>query len=90
MKLDSLERARAELEKRLDDEFYLAIVMKAKGKVIGEIFGHPEGTAPEDETVDTFSPCWMLNQAYQSRGYAYEAAHAYFDFLFKQMGIRRI
>lgn len=51
MKLDSLEAARAEIEKRLDDDLYLAIVLKESGKVIGEIFGHPEGTAPEDETL---------------------------------------
>ena len=90
MKLDSLEAARAEIEKRLDDDLYLAIVLKESGKVIGEIFGHPEGTNPEDETMDTFSPCWMLNDTYQGKGYAYEAAHAYFDYLFRENGIRRI
>ena len=90
MKLDSLEAAKAELENRIDDAFYLAIVLKESGKVIGELFGHPEGTGPEDETMDTFSPCWMLNTAYQGKGYAYEAAHAYFDYLFNQKGIRRI
>ena len=90
MKLDSLEAAKAELAHRIGDAFYLAIVLKESGKVIGELFGHPEGTGPEDETMDTFSPCWMLNQAYQGKGYAYEAAHAYFDCLFNQKGIRRI
>ncbi|MBR3106575.1 MAG: GNAT family N-acetyltransferase, partial [Clostridia bacterium] len=35
-------------------------------------------------------PCWMLNQTYQGKGYAYEAARAYFDYLFNQKGIRRI
>ena len=38
------------------------------GKVIGELFGHPEGTDPEDETMDTFSPCWMLNLNYTGKG----------------------
>ena len=90
MKLDSLEEAREAIKNRLNDEFYLAIVLKESGTVTGEIFGHPEGTAPEDETMDTFSPCWMLNQAYQGKGYAFEAAHAYFDYLFNQKGIRRI
>ena len=90
MKLDSLDEAKTEMEKRLDDDLYLAIALKESGKVIGEIFGHPEGTAPEDETMDTFSPCWMLNQAYQGKGYAYEAAYAYFDYLFREKGIRRI
>ena len=90
MKLDSLEAAGDEMKKRAGDELYLAIVLKETGKVIGEIFGHPEGTDPEDETMDTFSPCWMLNLEYSGKGYACEAAHAYFDFLFNEKGIRRI
>ena len=64
-------------------------MLKESGKVIGEIFGHPEGADPENEDQDTFSPCWMLNLDYTGKGYAYEAAHAYFDYLFKQRSIRR-
>ena len=90
MKLDSLDEAKAEMKKRAEDGLYLAIVLKESGKVIGEIFGHPEGTAPEDEVMDTFSPCWMLNLDHSGKGYAYEAAHAYFDYLFREKGIRRI
>ena len=60
MKLDSLEAAKDEMKKRAEDDLYLAIVLKESGKVIGEIFSHPEGTDPEDEVMDTFSPCWML------------------------------
>ena len=90
MKLDSLEEAENEVRNRVEDELYLAIVLKENDKVIGEIFAHPEGTAPEDENMDTYSPCWMLNLNYTGRGYAYEAAHAYFDFLFREKGARRI
>ena len=90
MKLDSLEAAKAELVNRIGDAFYLPIVLKESGKVIGEIFGHPERTVPEDKTMDTSSPCWMLNQDYQGKGYAYEAAHADFGYLFREKGIRRI
>ena len=32
----------------------------------------------------------MLNPAYQRRGYAYEAARAFFDYLFTEKGARRI
>ena len=32
----------------------------------------------------------MLNKAYQGKGYAYEAARAFFDYLFKEKGARRI
>ena len=90
MKLDSLEAAKDEMKKRAEDDLYLAIVLKESGKVIGEIFSHPEGTNPEDEVMDTFSPCWMLNLSYIGKGYAYEAAHAYFDHLFNERGARRL
>ncbi len=91
MRLNSLGEAKAEMAKRAEDkEYYFAIVLKASGKVIGEIFAHPEGTDPEDEVQDTFSPCWMLNLNYSGKGYAYEAARAYFDYLFRDKGARRI
>lgn len=90
MKLGSVEAARDEIKRRAKDELYLAIVLKESGKVIGEIFAHPEGTDPEDEVMDTFSPCWMLNLKYAGKGYAFEAARAYFDDLFRAKGARRI
>ena len=88
--MDSLDSAKTEMEKRAKDEFYLAIVLKESGKVIGSFLDIQEGTKPEEETMDTFSPCWMLNLKYGGRGYAHEAAHAYYDWLFFQKGIRRI
>lgn len=94
MKLNSLDEAVAEMKKRSGEtEFYFAIVLKESGKVIGEIDAYPEGEGPqEDENgpKDTFSPCWMLNLNYAGRGYAYEAAHAFFDYLFNEKGARRI
>ena len=39
---------------------------------------------------DTFSPCWMLHPDYHGKGYAYEAAKAFVDYLFYQKGARRI
>ena len=61
--------------------------MKDTGKVIGEIEAYPEGDDPtesEKRPKDTFSPCWMLNKEYQGKGYAYEAAYAFFDYLFRE------
>ena len=92
MKLQSLEEAAEEMKRRSGEtEYYFAIVEKASGKVIGEIDGYPERD-PHDQTSrgDTFSPCWMMNKDYQGKGYAYEAAHAFLDYLFKQKGARRI
>lgn len=93
MKLNTMEDAKEEVENRAKDiEYYFAIVLKDTGKVIGEIVAHPETHAPEEENavLDTFSPCWMLNKDYHGKGYAYEAAYAYFEYLFSQKGARRI
>lgn len=94
MKLNSLEEARAEMKKRVGEtEYYFAITLKDTGKVIGEIDAYPEPGEPHSDEIapqDTFSLCWMLNKAYQGKGYAYEAAHAFFDYLFKEKGARRI
>ncbi|WP_026670286.1 GNAT family N-acetyltransferase [Butyrivibrio sp. AE3006] len=93
MRLNTIEEARQEVIKRSSEtEYYFAIVLKESGKVIGEIDAYPE---PADEhgastEMDTFSPCWMLNKAYHGTGYAYEAAYAFFDYLFKDKGARRI
>lgn len=93
MRLNSLEEARvAALERSKDEEYTFAIVLKEMGKVIGEIDAAPESASPDrnDAEMDTFSPCWMLNETYQGEGYAYEAAHAFFEYLFKEKGARRI
>lgn len=94
MKLDSVEAAKKEMQKRESEtEYYFAITLKDSGKVIGEIEAHPESDEPqadENSTGDTFSPCWMLNEQYQRKGYAFEATSAFFDYLFAEKGARRI
>lgn len=92
MKLNSLDEAKDAVRERAEDqEFHFAIVLKESGKVIGEIDAHAETTAPDESTArDTFSPCWMLNKEYHGKGYAYEAAKAFFDYLFHEKGARRI
>lgn len=93
MKLHSLDEARTEMKKRAGEtEYYFAIVLKETEKVIGEIAAYPERSEPHDTAspLDTFSPCWMLNKNFQGNGYAYEAASAFFDYLFCEKGARRI
>ena len=66
MKLDSLEEAKEKMKERTGEtEYYFAIVLKDAGKVIGEIDAYPERGEPHDTSspFDTFSPCWMLNEA---------------------------
>lgn len=93
MKLHSLDEAKKLMEERVKEgEYHFAIVLKENGKVIGEIEAHPENNNHDEENgvLDTFSPCWMLNKDYQKKGYAYEAAYAFFDYLFNLKGARRI
>lgn len=93
MKTETIADARkAVLDRSKDGEYYFAIVLKENSKVIGEIDAMPETAAPDekDSVLDTFSPCWMLNPDYHGKGYAYEAAYAFFDYLFGQKGARRI
>lgn len=94
MKLHSLEEAQAEVQKRAaETEYYFAITLKDSGRVIGEIDAFPETGEPhaaETAVRDTFSPCWMLHPDYHGKGYAYEAAHAFLDYLFRQKGARRV
>ena len=94
MKLNSLEEAQTAVkEKMAHSEYCFAIVLKETNKVIGEIEAHPESSQPdkaENYAEDTFSPCWMLNPAYHGKGYAFEAARTFFDYLFYQKCARRI
>ena len=93
MKLNSLEDAKAAVKEKIaHSEYCLAIVLKDTNKVIGEIEGCPEPGDPQNPypAGDTFSPCWMLNLQYQGCGYAYEAVHAFLDYLFREKNARRI
>ena len=92
MKLNTLDEAYKLMEERSKDkELSFAVVLKSENKVIGEIDAHPESNNPEVNSVlDTFSPCWMLNKKYHRCGYAYEAAKAFFNYLFNELSARRI
>ena len=94
MKLNSLAEARQAVQEKMDHrEYCFAIVLKDSGKVIGELEAHPESSQPdasENYVRDTFSPCWMLNPDYHGKGYAFEAAQAFFTYLFREKNARRI
>lgn len=92
MKKDTVKQTERMLEERSGNPLCLAVVLKSNCKVIGEVEAHGEKTNPEeqDSPADTFGMCWMLNDRYRSKGYAFEAVSAFFDYLFCQMGARRI
>ncbi len=91
MRLPSLDAAKEELKRRQGDtECYFAICLKDTNQVIGEVFAHPEDSGPTGKNLDTYSSCWMLHPDFQGKGYAYEAAYAYFSYLFGEKDARRI
>ena len=61
MKLRSLDEAREDMKKCLEEiEYYFVIPLKEGGKVIGEIDVYPEEGEPhvdENTARDTFSSC---------------------------------
>lgn len=83
-KLDSIEEAGDEIQKKQSqkDDSELAVCLKETDAFIGTVFGRRE--------KDAFSVCWNFRSDYCGPGYAYEAAKADMDFLFKQMHARRI
>ncbi|MBC7280507.1 GNAT family protein [Hoeflea sp.] len=86
LKLADLTAAKTEVKKRALDEGSVAICLKQTGQVIGDLFGG--GAAEEEE--GTASVGWNLNPQFGGRGYAFEAARALLDHLFRAKGFRRI
>lgn len=86
LKLTDLAQAEIEVRKRGSDESCLAICLKETGQVIGDLFGG----GGDDHENETASVCWNLNPQFGGHGYAFEAASALFDHLFRVKGFRRI
>ena len=83
-KIENLEEARNEIfiKKDKNDASELAVCLKHTNEFIGNLFGLWE--------KDTFSACWNFLPNYCGKGYAYESAKAYLDYLFNHMNARRI
>ena len=83
-KIENLEEARNEIfiKKDKNDALELAVCLKHTNEFIGNLFGLWE--------KDTFSVCWNFLPNYHRKGYAYESAKAYLDYLFNHMNARHI
>lgn len=86
LKLADMAEAEIEVRKRNLDESCVAICLKQTGQVIGDLFG---GAGENDEN-ETASVGWHLNPQFGGQGYAFEAARALFDHLFRVKGFRRL
>ena len=73
-KLNTLEEAIADVNKRKEDKLQLAICLKEDDKIIGNLFTHIE-------EPDTYNVGWQFNGKFEGKGYGCEAANAYLTFL---------
>lgn len=85
LKLADLAGAEIEVRKRALDDSCLAICLKETCQVIGDLFG-----GGDDDENETASVGWNLNPQFGGQGFAFEAASALFDHLFRVKGFRRI
>ena len=77
------EMAKKEIQKRSDEDDFLAVVLKENNKVIGELIY-------EKGEFDAKEIGFFFNTQYQGKGYAMEAVSALLDLAFSEWGIRRI
>ena len=82
-RLDTIEEAVADVERRSANTLEFAVCLKNYDVIIGVMFA-------AKEEPDTYSVGWQLNAKYEGKGHASEAARAFFAFLFTHMGARRI
>ena len=61
-----------------------AIALKVSDQIVGMV-----GMGIED-TLNEVEMAYFVDEAHQGKGYAFEAAHAFFDYLFGKKGARRI
>lgn len=82
-KINSLEEAINDIEKRSNNELELAVCIKENDKIIGNLFAHKEES-------DTYSVGWNFNKKFEGKGFATESAKGLFDYIFSKQEARRI
>lgn len=85
-KLNSLEDAIDEVERRARDTSQLAVCLKETDELIGHLFADNS----DEPDSNTWSVGWHFNQHYEGQGYATESVTALFHYLFSQKEARRL
>ncbi|MGC6386048.1 GNAT family N-acetyltransferase [Ewingella sp. S1.OA.A_B6] len=85
-KLNSLEDAIKEVDRRARDTSQLAVCIKETDGLIGHLFADNS----EEPDRNTWSVGWHFNQRYEGQGYATESVTALFQYLFSQKEARRL
>jgi RimJ/RimL family protein N-acetyltransferase len=71
------------VNERLTNDSYMAVVLKEKNKMIGDL-------CYRAKEYETFEIAYDFNVAYEKNGYATEACRALVDFLFQEKEARRV
>ncbi|MDR0930042.1 MAG: GNAT family N-acetyltransferase [Oscillospiraceae bacterium] len=71
------------VNERLTNDSYMAVVLKEKNKMIGDL-------CYRAKEYETFEIAYDFNVAYEKNGYATEACRALVDFLFNEKEARRV
>lgn len=84
-KLNTIDQAFEYIHNRntCSEEAHLAVCTKENDFIIGNVFS-------QKEIPDTYGVGWHFNKHFEGKGYAFEAAKAYIDFLFTYKNARRI
>lgn len=94
LKLENMEAAQKEAQKRAGGDEYIAVCLKETGQLLGDLFVHRDPKWPDDGAgeagSDTVSVGWNFNPRFAGKGYAFEAAKALCADLFASHGARRI
>lgn len=83
--MSTIEEAEELIARKQSESFNLAICQKENDELIGDMFAGNE----DEEDEFTYNVGWHLNQLFEGRGYAYEAAKGLLNYLFS-IGARRI
>ncbi|WP_231850339.1 GNAT family N-acetyltransferase [Komagataeibacter medellinensis] len=82
LRLSDEDSALTEAKKRSADDQYVAVCLKKNDELIGDLFAMSE--------EDAISVGWNFNPRFAGQGYAFEAAHALFAYLFDERHARRL
>ena len=85
-KLNSLEDAAAEVDRRAHDNSQFAVCLKETDELIGHLFADNS----EEPDRNTWSVGWHFNKRYEGQGYASESVTALFQYLFSEKEARRL
>lgn len=82
-RLSSIEEAEEYIIDKQKEAYSFTICLKESDNLIGDVFAVKEDT-------DTFNIGWHINQLFEGKGYAHEAARGFLSYLFDIENTRRI